>query len=132
LDGPRSMNNPIVVVVIDDGPAILKALRRLLTTEGMSVQTFANVDQFLSVPRMRKPDCVLLDLVLPGIMGLDMLRMFSDAGLGPPCIAMTGSLDERQIEAAKAAGARACLSKPIDGSELLASINSLLAPPQAE
>src|SRR5580692_9495325 len=84
--------NPIVIV-IDDDAAFRRSTERLILSVGYKVQTFAAAGEFLRNPRPEAPACVLLDVRLPGLSGLDLQRELVTAGVQIPIIFITGHGD---------------------------------------
>jgi len=111
-----------IVVVVDDDEAIRKALSRLLRTWKFGVESFSSGAEFLSSLQSSRPDCVVLDLHMPDMDGLAVLRALRASALDLPVIVITAH-DEPGVRAAcLAAGANAYLSKPIDGNLLRSAI----------
>ena len=115
----------LLVAIVDDEAPVRKALRRLFLAAGIDVETFASGDEllaFLAAVSTRRPDCVVLDLHLPGLSGLDVQRRISAAELRLPTIIVTGHDQPGTAEQALAAGASTYLSKPLDDKILLAAV----------
>lgn len=114
---PMPASKPRVFVVDDNEPVRL-ALHRLLCASSMQVQTFADAASCLNVLSAQSPDCLVVDLHMPGLTGLDVLHHLMHLGVCVPVIIIT-AYDDPQLRAqCLAAGARAYLSKPF-GAELL-------------
>ena len=116
-----------VVYVVDDDEAICTALTRLLKFVGLDVVTFPTAQQFLDAPTARRPGCLILDVRLPGLGGLDL-----QARLGPmqrtlPIIFITGHGNVPTSVRAMKGGAIDFLQKPFDEEDLLAAVNRALA-----
>ena len=112
----------LLVAVVDDEEAVRKALRRLLLAAGIDVETFASGDEFLAFLNTRRPDCAVLDVHLTGLTGLDVQERIVEAGICLPTVIITGHDLAGLAERALAAGAVACLSKPLDDEVLLAAV----------
>jgi CheY-like chemotaxis protein len=112
---------PPLIAVIDDDPATLKALSRLLRISGFAVVSFSSGGEFLDSLHERQPDCIVLDLQMPNLNGLDILHALrAEAVL--PAIIIT-AYDEPGLRAGCfAAGALAYLCKPVDEAVLLRAI----------
>jgi FixJ family two-component response regulator len=110
--------DPPLVAVVDDDEAILRALSRLLRTSGVNSVSFSSGRQFLDSLPERSPDCVVLDFQMPSLSGLDVLKEMRLKGLDLPVIIITAHDDPIVRANCLAAGARAYLAKPIDGSAL--------------
>ncbi len=113
-----------MIDVIDDEEAVRKSLRRLLRSVGLEAETFGTGTEFLDSLESRHPDCVILDLHLPGISGLDVQAQLGREKPSLPVIIITGRDDPGLGERVLAAGAVAYLKKPLDERALLAAITS--------
>ena len=111
------------IAVVDDEEPVRKALGRLLRAAGMEVECFAGGGEFLAAARVRRPDCVVLDLHMPGMSGLQVL-----GELRPPLpvIVITAHDSPDLRDQCVAAGARVYLRKPLDAPVLLDAIKSTL------
>ena len=116
--------NKLLIAVVDDDAGIRKALLRLFSSVDMNAVTFDSGQAFLDSLANRSPDCLILDLHMPGMTGLDLLRELSRIGLCVPTIVIT-AYDERAMECL-AAGAQSYLRKPIDDHVLLSAIESAM------
>lgn len=115
-----------IVFVIDDDPSVRKALSRLLKSHGLAVETFASAGEFLSRPRYDGPGCLVLDLRMPGLNGLELQKQLEPAGYRLPIVFITGHGDIPSSVSAMKAGAVDFLPKPFDDTELLAAIQQAL------
>jgi FixJ family two-component response regulator len=117
------------VAVVDDDRSVRKALQRLLRASDLDADTFASAEDFLaSLPQANPPDCLVLDLQMPGTSGLDLQRQVARAGLQLPVVVITGH-DEPGMQArCLAAGATAYLRKPLEAGALLAAIEAAIDP----
>jgi len=117
---------PPIVFVIDDDSAIRKALASLIRSVGVQVELFASAQEFLQAKRTRVPSCLILDVRLPGISGLDFQRTLADANDPIPLIFITGHGDIQMSVRAMKAGAVEFLSKPFRDQDLLDAIHLAL------
>jgi FixJ family two-component response regulator len=115
------------IFVVDDDPSILRALTRFLKTEGYTVETFASPREFLDRPPHDCPGCLILDLRMPGVGGLEVQEALAGAGHLLPIVFMSGRGDVPTTVRAMKAGAVDFLTKPLDDSKLLAVIASAVA-----
>jgi FixJ family two-component response regulator len=117
------------VAVIEDDESVRKALQRLLRASDFDADTFASAQAFLaSLRQATPPDCLVLDLQMPGTSGLDLQRQIVRAGLRLPIVVITGH-DEPGMQArCLAAGASAYLRKPLQAGKLLAAIEAAINP----
>lgn len=116
------------VAIVDDEEPVLKALKRLLLASGLEAEGFATGKAFLEASARRRPDCVLLDLHMKGMSGLDLLRELRAREPMIPAVVLTAHDDPGTREACLAAGARAYLCKPLDDRALLSAISASLSP----
>jgi FixJ family two-component response regulator len=107
---------------------MLKALGRLLKTHGFLVEAFVLGEELLAACAARLPDCVLLDLHMPGINGFDVLDRFAMERWRVPVIVITGKDAPGNADRVRALGASDYLLKPLSESELLAAIGKVLNP----
>ena len=116
-----SPSRPRITVVDDDGP-VRKALRRLLLAAGLDADACASGQEFFDSLRVRLPDCVVLDLQMPEMSGLDVLRQLARAGVRLPVVVITGHDEPGGRSRCLSAGAAAYLRKPLEETTLLNAI----------
>ena len=124
----RSMwmdNRMRTIAVIDDNPSMLKGLDRLLSAHGFHVQTFTSAELFLERFAECKADCLLLDIHLGGISGIDLQRRLTSSGTDLPVIFMTAIDNEATRQDAFDAGCVAYLRKPFLANLLIDAINKV-------
>jgi FixJ family two-component response regulator len=126
-----SAEGPIVFVV-DDDRSVRDSLRRLITSVGMRVEVFSSAQAFLSAPRPDVPGCLVLDVRLPGLSGLDLQRELAQSHATLPIIFLTGHGDIPMSVQAMKAGAVEFLTKPFRGQELLDAIRHAIERDRAE
>lgn len=115
------------VAVVDDDESVRRALQRLLRTADLDADTFGSAHDFLaSLPHATLPDCLVLDLQMPGISGLDLQRHVTGAGLRVPIVVITGHDQPGMQARCMAAGAKAYLRKPLEAGTLLAAIEAAI------
>ncbi|MBV9112779.1 MAG: response regulator [Hyphomicrobiales bacterium] len=115
-----------LIAVIDDEETVCRALKRLLIASTLDVMTFSSGELFLQSLAASRPDCVVLDLHMPGMSGLDVLKWMSSTRPCIPAIVITGRDEEASRASCLAAGALAYLPKPLDHSKLLQAIDEAL------
>jgi FixJ family two-component response regulator len=115
------------VFVVDDDPSIRRALGRLLRSAGLRVELFASAEEFLHRDRPDAPGCLVLDVQMPGLDGLELQRALGEADVRLPIIFMSGHGDVPTSVRAMKAGAADFLPKPFDAGELLQAIRQALA-----
>jgi FixJ family two-component response regulator len=113
-----------VVFVVDDDPSMRDSLRRLVTSVGFKVEVFASARAFLDGRRPDAPGCLVLDVRLPGLSGLDLQRELVETDAELPIIFLTGHGDIPMSVRAMKAGAVEFLTKPFREQELLDAIRS--------
>jgi FixJ family two-component response regulator len=121
-----------IVFVVDDDSSIREAISSLLGLSGLRVETFATAQEFLRSKRPDLPGCVVLDVELPGLSGLDLQRELAAHGVPLPIIFITGYGDIPMSVRAMKAGALEFLTKPFHDQDLLDAIQQALARDRAE
>lgn len=111
--------DPLTVLVVDDDESVRRAMKRLLMSNGYQVLTFESAEDFLRSGLMWDRACLLLDIRLPGISGLDLQAKLAASGMKCPVIFMTAHDDSQWLEMAREAGAIAFLRKPFGERSLL-------------
>jgi FixJ family two-component response regulator len=113
------------VYIVDDDEAVRDSIRMLLESSGFVARDFASADPFLDTDT-DDMGCLLLDLHMPGISGLELLRLLRSRGMRRPVIVVSGRRDTVQDAEVWAAGASALLSKPFDDQQLLDLVSQAL------
>lgn len=116
-----SENKP-VVFVIDDSPSVRDALDSLIRSVHLNVQSFGSIEEFLQFKRPDAPGCIVLDVRLPGLSGLDFQREMAKSNIDLPVIFITGHGDVLMSVRAIKAGAIEFLTKPFRDQDLLDAI----------
>ena len=112
-----------VVYIVDDDPSVRESLELLIRTEGWRPETFSSADDFLAHPHDPCPSCLILDVSLPGLNGLDLQKRIADR-IETPIVFITGHGDVSQSVQAMKAGAAEFLTKPFDSGVLLDAIRN--------
>src|SRR5437899_8978846 len=115
-----------VVFVVDDDPSVRRAIQRLVESIGLQVELFASAQEFLRSKRPDAPSCLVLDIRLPGISGLDFQRQLAEANIHIPIIFITAHGDIPMTVRAMKAGAVEFLTKPFRDRDLLDAIQIAL------
>ncbi len=115
------------VYLVDDDPDLLKALQRLLQSAGLQATPFDSAQAFLDGHDRAAPGCLVLDLSMPGLNGLELQRELEQLGSPLPIVFLTGRGDIAATVQAMKHGATDFLTKPVDDTELLAAIHEALA-----
>jgi FixJ family two-component response regulator len=122
---------PPIVFVVDDDAAVRDGIRKLLTSVGLRAETFGSTGEFLKTNRADAPACLVLDVRLPDVSGLEFQRELREAGIQIPIIFITGHGDIPMSVQAMKAGAVEFLTKPFRGQELLDAIQEAIAKDRA-
>src|ERR1041385_4492343 len=121
------MNEEIpFVCVVDDDFSMRNSLSNLIRSTGLNVQTFASAQEFLRIPRPEAPSCLVLDVKLPGLSGLELQQKLAHDDVQIPIVFITGYGDIPMTVRAMKAGALEFLTKPFAPSVLLAAIQGAL------
>src|SRR5882672_11261417 len=121
-----SKQNGRIVSIVDDDASLRRSLQRLLMSAGLSVETFESAEVFLKSGSLDKTSCLVLDLRMPGMGGLGLLRHLAESGTRIPVIIVTAHGDEDTMQRSLQAGALAFLKKPVQGAALLDAVRSAL------
>jgi FixJ family two-component response regulator len=115
------------VFVVDDDVTVCVALSRLIRTAGFHVETFGTATECLSADRLKDADCLVLDVHLPDLSGLELQASLTELGLELPIVFITGRGDIPMSVRAMKAGALEFLTKPFDNRQLLDAIEQGIA-----
>ncbi|HEY7317776.1 MAG TPA: response regulator transcription factor [Candidatus Binatia bacterium] len=118
---------PMTVFLVDDDPSVRRALARLIKSAGYQVQTFVSAREFLDRMPETEPACLVLDVRLPGLSGIDLQLELQRRNLILPVIFITGHGDIPMTVKAMKAGAVDFLPKPVRDTDLLRAIEQALA-----
>jgi DNA-binding NtrC family response regulator len=116
-----------LVFIVDDDRGTRESLRNLIRSAGLSAQTFSSAQEFLAAERPKAPGCLVLDVQLPGLSGLDLQQELAKAGVKIPIIFITGYGDIPTSVRAIKAGALEFLTKPVNREDLLHAIHQAIA-----
>jgi FixJ family two-component response regulator len=115
-----------VIAIVDDDESFRRALARFLGTFAFCVRTFASGDEFLQSGELGVVECLLLDLVMPGMSGLEVKQQLGVRGLRIPTVFVTAHADDEVEQYLLAAGAIAMLPKPVDQERLLRLVRGVV------
>lgn len=118
---------PCLVAVVDDEESVRKALGRLIRSAGYAVETFGSAVEFMHSLQRQRPDCVVLDMWMPAVSGLEVQSAIVRSGVAVPVIVITGDDSPETRERALRQGACAYLRKPVDDTLLLEAIQGAVA-----
>ena len=120
------MSGEPVVYLLDDEPEMRKALTRLLRAQRLAVQSFASARELLAQAPPRGPACLVLDVAMPEMDGLQVQERLRERGVDLPIVFLSGRGDIPMSVRALKAGAEDFLTKPVDGADLLRAIRAAL------
>ena len=115
-----------IVFVVDDDLSVRRSTERLIRSAGLKVQTFTSAKEFLKHPRIEGPACLVLDVRMPGLSGMDLQRELTQAGIHIPIIFITGHGDIPMSVRAMKAGAVEFLTKPFRSRSLLDAVRAAI------
>jgi FixJ family two-component response regulator len=115
-----------IIAVVDDDESLRDALQRFLRTHGFQVEAFASGEEFLRSSRLGWVACVILDLAMPGMSGLEVQHQMAARDLGIPIVFVTAHRDAQLGQRAAAAGALTVLRKPVNHQELVRVVREAL------
>lgn len=119
-------SQPLTVAVVDDDEAVRHALSNLLASLDLGVATFASAEAFLASPACREAACLIADVQMPGMSGLDLQRHLFESGNRLPVILITAFPQEHVRRQAEAEGAFGFFAKPFEGGLMIDCIERAL------
>jgi FixJ family two-component response regulator len=119
--------SPTRVAILDDDQSVRTAIGRLLRTSHMEVDAFATSIELFNAIERQRPSCIVLDLQMPGMNGIDVMRFLTECGVYIPTIVITAHDELAARNKCLGAGAAAYLRKPLDADELLKAIEDAVA-----
>lgn len=133
MDAKDKSRGEALVSVVDDDDLMRRSTRRLLRSAGMRVEAFASAEEFLESGRAEETVCLILDLRMPGMNGLQLRRRLAEAANPVPIIFLTAHSSLEEERQALQEGAVQFLQKPVNKNMLLLAIrNALQTPPNNE
>ena len=112
--------------VVDDDPSMREAISWVLRSNGWRTETFASAAAFLEADTDRRPACIVLDVRMPGMSGVELQRRLAETAGTPPIIVVSAHLTERLEQQILNSGAIACLRKPFTEDALLEAVRRAL------
>src|SRR6267154_1894292 len=125
MNGKKLTEDPVVSIV-DDDVSVRRSTRRLLRSSGFRAEAFASAEEFLESKSAAKTACLILDLRMPGMNGLELQRRLNQNGDPVPVIFLSAHASEEDERSALSAGAVQFLRKPISKEALLSAIREAL------
>ena len=114
------------ISVVDDDYSVRRSVARLLLSCGLEVETFASANEYLESEHPKGVACLILDVYLDGMSGIDLYQTLQSSGHAPPVIFITAHDDESTLAHIRGHVAAACLRKPFDSSTLLTELGHIL------
>ena len=122
----KTLTKTGIIAIVDDDEALREALGSVLKAAGFLTNTFASAEEFLDSPNRRNTTCLILDVRLPGMSGIELQRRLLDANSPVPIIFVTAHGDAALRDLVMKAGAAGFLNKPVRSDTLLKEINAAL------
>jgi FixJ family two-component response regulator len=119
--------SPPVVFLLDDDESVVTALGRMLQASGFMVRTWTCAAKFLATHEADTPGCLVVDIRMPGMSGLEVQRALAARGIERAIVYVTGVGDIRYAVQAMRAGAVSCLAKPVQRTELIAAVREAIS-----
>lgn len=116
-----------IVFLLDDEPGVVAALGRILRADGFAIRAWTSPIEFLTVHDVQTPGCLVMDLCMPGMSGLEVQRVLLARGTDRPIIFTTGQGDVRTTVLGMKAGAVTFLTKPVPAAELIGAVREAIA-----
>jgi FixJ family two-component response regulator len=120
------VNDDAIIFVVDDDASVRRSMERLVRPLGFAIQTFASAKEFLDSARVDRPGCLVLDVHMPGLSGLDLQRELAQNGIEIPIVFLTGHGDIPMTVRAMKAGAVEFLTKPVKPRDLVTAIRGAI------
>jgi FixJ family two-component response regulator len=124
MQNPRESRT--VIAIVDDDPSVREGLQTLIRSAGWRAETFGSAQEFLARPGAEAPTCLILDLQLPGLSGLDLQKRIAEVDLDIPIVFLTGHGNIPASVQAMKAGAIEFLTKPVEEEDLLRAIQEAI------
>ncbi len=122
----KAQERNAVIAIVDDDLSLRRSLQRLIRSAGWNAESFASAQEFLARPGAEAPSCLVLDLQMPGLSGLDLQKRMAEIGLEIPIVFLTGHGDIPASVQAMKAGAVEFLTKPFDEEDLFQAIQEAI------
>ena len=122
----NSRESRTVIAIVDDDPSVREGLQSLIRSAGWRAEAFCSAQEFLARPGAEAPSCLILDLQLPGLSGLDLQKRMAEVALDIPIVFLTGHGDIPASVKAMKAGAIEFLTKPVEEGDLLRAIQEAI------
>jgi FixJ family two-component response regulator len=123
---PSGHKRADVVAIVDDDAPVLRSLKNLLVSAGLRVETFASAEVFLASGRLAETGCLVLDLRMPGMSGLELFSRLATEDPPVPVIILTAVVDEDERERLLREGAAGFFTKPFRAADMLLAVRRAL------
>ncbi|MCA9218282.1 MAG: response regulator [Planctomycetales bacterium] len=120
------MSHEGVVFIVDDNEASASSIKVLLSSVGLQAETYGSAEEFLAAFDPSRKGCLVLDMRLPGMSGLELQAELEEQNIDLPIVFISGHVNQEESQRAKHARAVACLLKPFDGRQLCEIVRSVL------
>ena len=119
-------NRRALIAIVDDDEDVREAIRELMRAIGFTAEVFSSADSFLRSPHVSRTACLIADVNMPGMSGLDLCKRLSELGIVMPTILITAYPTEQTRSLARAAGVIKYLTKPFDEADLIDGVRIAL------
>jgi FixJ family two-component response regulator len=123
------MQPHVYVAVVDDDESVRESLPDLIRTFGHEAEAFSSAREFLASQRIDQTQCLVLDIAMPGMSGIDLQRQLAQQGRRIPIVFITAHGDEQDCQRLRRSGTVECLLKPFTDTALLDALQAVLPPP---
>lgn len=128
-NGKPTCGKPLaLVVIVDDDASLRQATRSLVRSLGYDVHDYASAESFLASGDADRADCLITDINMPGLSGIDLKHALSGRGCSLPVLLMTASTDDMVLNRAACCGAIRTLRKPFECSDLVETLEDAIGP----
>lgn len=128
MDAKKQNSEAPLVSIVDDDTSVRVSTRRLLRWSGIRAESFSSAEEFLRSEFLDQTACLLLDMRMPGMDGLELQRRLTEIGQRIPIVFLSARASEEEERQALRAGAAGFLRKPVSKKALLSAIESVLEP----
>jgi FixJ family two-component response regulator len=132
MDAKNKAFEAPLVSIVDDDASVRSSMRRLLRSSGLRAEVFVSVQDFLESSQLGQTACLILDVRMPGMDGLDLQRWLAETGRRIPIIFMSARASEEEESRALRAGAADFLRKPMSKEALLRAVHAVLDAPDKD
>jgi FixJ family two-component response regulator len=125
--GSGGPSSEALVAIVDDDPSVRTSTRRLIRSFGYRAEAFASGEEFLGSPLAAETACLVLDVRMPDVNGLEVQRRLTTRGLDVPIVFMSGQASDEEERRARSAGAIEFLRKPVDAATLRQVLDKIVS-----